>query len=137
MGQIEESGPGVRICMEEGNGPGSGASADVEQMGEMQGLQIADDCVGEGGCDVVHCFDEGGIVGIGAADAWLGRGDAAGFHDGGQLSPSAEAVGLMLGHGELIAGSVAGEDLGKGWRHGVPVGLFVEEMEGDESIKED
>ena len=121
---------------QKGDGPGARSPANVQQVPELQRLHGPDDLVGVGRGDVVHRANEGLLVARFAAHARYAFGGPAGLDDAGQLRPVAEAMPLMLGHGQDALRSVRRQQGIQAGGQGVVAAGLLEQPQRDEGIQE-
>ena len=136
MRQVEDRGLGRGTGAQKGDGPGARGPANVQQVPELQRLHGPDDLVGVGGGDVVHRADEGLLVAGFAAHARHAFGGPAGLDDSGQLRPVAEAMRLVLGHGQDALRSVRRQESIQAGRKGVAAAGLFEQPQRDEGVQE-
>ncbi len=136
MGQVQERRMAGGAGAQEGHRPGARGAADVEQMTKAQGADGANDAASDGARDIVHCPDERRGVAIGTPHTGHSAYGPAGSDHAGELGPTAQAVGLVLGHGQDAVSAARRQERCGAAGEGVTVALAVQEAEGGERVEQ-
>ena len=136
MRQVEKRGLGRGAGAQKGDGPSARSPADVQQVLELERPHGLDDLVGVGRGDVMHRADERLLRAVFAPYAGYALGRPAGLDDLRQLRPVAEAMRLVLGHGQHALGSVVRQESIQAGRQGIIPARLFKQPQRDKRIQE-